>query len=238
MREYSIIVPTYPPDFYLLHSLVKQINSFTIENHYKINEIIFAASEITEFEATIIEEELKNISKYKVIVNSSEEKCNAAKNRNRGWESVTGEWIVFLDCDDIYHKDKIKVTNQAIEKHKDSSLFLHSYLFGYEYTEIDNLFNRTLNLEDDIYDYGDNVYKKTFPEGKWIDIEYAYNGNTNLSSFIPRFAHGISTVKASCTSRYPENFKIGEDGLFCRTVCFNYGEVIITNLPLMIYNLS
>lgn len=238
MRKYSIIAPTYPPDFSLLHSLIKHINLFTIiEGKYDISEIIFAASEVTEFESRIMEEELNSISKYRVVINGSKDKCNAAKNRNRGWNSVTGDWIIFLDCDDIYHRDKIKVLDQAIDKYKDIYLFLHAYYFNYEHTEIYNNFNKSLNIEDDFVETHDTIFKLSFPTGEWNEITHVYNGNTNLQAEKARIAHGISSVKSDCTVRFPEDFKGGEDGLFCRKVCYNYGGVFLSNLPLMIYNL-
>lgn len=243
MRKYSIVVPTYPPDFYLLSSLIGQINRFTVdENKYTISEIIFAASEVSSLEAKIMEEELNKISKYKVIVNGSDKKCNASTNRNRGWNSVYGDWIVFLDCDDIYHMDKIKVAEEAIEKYKDTDpyLFLHSYFFNYEHTEINEFnFGKRLSIDDDLIALNDDIFRSTFPERKWIEIPFAYNGNTNVhSTIVKKFAHGISTVNAKCKVRFPEDFKDGEDGLFCRKVCFEHGGAMISEIPLMIYNLT
>jgi glycosyltransferase involved in cell wall biosynthesis len=166
-------------------------------------------------------------------VSASSNKCNAATNRNRGWGVCTGDWVVFLDSDDLYHPMKLEITDLVISDCPSANLVVHSYLYLHEaspswyttgFSEVE-----CLGPED--------IRSNTFPENEYIEITHVESGNTNLrlSSKTARVHHGVSTVRRNVSVRFPEHFAIGEDGYFCRKVCWEYSGVVFANLGLMIY---
>ncbi len=230
MVVFSIVIPVYPPDFNEIPNLIKNINDFVCDS-CSVSEVVIACSETTEQDVKQFFDTSQ--CKFHVIVSASPNKCNAATNRNRGWEHCTGEWVVFLDSDDLYHPLKLKITDLAISDFPNVNLILHSYLYRNEaspswYTD---------KFSEVEYLGPEDIRSNTFPEGEYTEITHVESGNTNLrlSSKTARIHHGISTVRRNVSVRFPEHFNIGEDGYFCRKVCWEYSGVVFVNLGLMIY---
>ena len=55
---------------------------------------------------SIVSELAKNDSRIKLIIN--DKNMGVARTRNRGMELSTGEYVAFLDSDDIWHSDKLE----------------------------------------------------------------------------------------------------------------------------------
>jgi len=151
--KFSIVIPCYPAHFHFLNRLIKQINAFYITSDYSIVEIIIVASETNSINIT-------TESKYPIIIHTTLSKCNAAQNRNRAFSHVTGDWIVFLDCDDFYHYDKIYITYKAISQYPESECVIHSYRY--------NLNNNYMNCIDKFSVVSHNdIHNIMFPDNKW-----------------------------------------------------------------------
>lgn len=223
--NFSIAIPCYPPHFKFLDRLIKQINNFKIEHNYKIKEIIISASETTNIN-------ILQSSEYPIIIHSTLNKCNAAKNRNRVWDIVKGDWIVFLDADDFYHTDKLFVTYNSILKYQNIDCIIHSYKCG---NNIDNDFLK--QIKDFTIISNDEILKETFPDGKWEDCN-PIKGGCNIQrpkKYNFYVAHGIVTVRKTSNIRYNEAMNFGEDGHFCRQHVFK-NKLIAISACLMIYN--
>ena len=62
-----------------------------------------------------------------------QENCGLGASRNRGIEAAQGEWIAFLDADDLWHVDKLKELDHAIEQHPEVGVFYHKvYNFNHK----------------------------------------------------------------------------------------------------------
>ncbi len=219
----SIVIPIYPPHFHLLPSLINQIEKQT----EKPDEIIIAASETT---TKTIYEYLSNINItilriIKVI--TSDNKQFAGINRNMGIKKAIGDIIIFMDADDIYHKRKIEISKKLYEKHN-YDLLIHSY--GNKNQNIDNI---TINDNYNILTT-DEIYMNTFKNGRNINEETGYQGNTNLWANFP-IHHGVITISKKMRKYEYTDLRMGEDGKFCRDILYDKNKVIMVNLKLMSY---
>ncbi len=219
----SIVIPIYPPHFHLLPSLINQIEKQTEQP----DEIIIAASETTT--KTIYEYLSKiNLSILKKIkVTTSENKQFAGINRNMGIKKASGDIIIFMDADDIYHKRKIEISKKIYEKHN-YDLLIHSY--GNKNENIDNI------IMKDEYDIiiTDEIYNNTFKNGRNREQETGYQGNTNLWANFP-IHHGVITISNKMRKYEYTDLRMGEDGKFCRDILYDKNKVIMVNLKLMSY---
>ena len=219
-RSFSIVIPCYPPHFKFLDKLIEQINNFNVTDDFTIKEIIIAASETDTID-------IKTISKYPIVLSLSSERCNASKNRNRGWEKVRGDWIVFLDADDIYHPDKILVTNKVISENPDVDCFIHGYKRGSIKDEdfLKPVSNPRIILSDE-------VYSQTFNKNNI----HGSNVKFPMKDVLPA-QHAAITVRSSSNIRFDEDVskERREDGIFCREHLKNRKFAMI-NAVLMMYN--
>ena len=111
----TTIIPTYNRAEFL----IKTINS-VLNQTIKPNEIIVVDDGSCDNTKDILKEFiLKNQIKY-----IYQENKGVSSARNKGIENSKGEWITFLDSDDIWEKDKIE---QQIEFHNKNKDILFSY---------------------------------------------------------------------------------------------------------------
>jgi len=115
-------------------------------------------------------------------------------------------------------------------------LFLHSWL-GPE-TDEEQWYHSKLPEPHIVYP--EEIKSSTFPDNEFINITHASAGNTNIR--VPptcprsvRIHHGVCTARRSILTRFPEHMNTGEDGMFCRKVCWDYSGVIFVDSDLMIY---
>jgi glycosyltransferase involved in cell wall biosynthesis len=216
MILFSIVIPCHPPYLRFLEDLIKNINSFDISEGYQIKEIILSASEISEVSEVPEFTNLISLSKYPIFFDLTTDKCNAAKNRNRGWKKVTGEWIIFIDADDYYYLDKLLITYNVITENPDIDCMLHSYHFRRRI----NTHERCASFNTSKADY---LYDATFPDGNFENVD---KNKVNVEAPFA-VAHGIISCRASSTFRFEEHRDVGEDGNFCRKHTFNKKLVAI-----------
>lgn len=219
----SIVIPIYPPHFYLIPKIIKQIEEQTEQP----DEIIIAASETTP--KTIYEQLSKvNIEILKKIkVKTSINKQFAGINRNMGKNEANGDIIIFMDADDIYHKRKIEISKKIYEQHN-YDLLIHSY--GSKNENIDNIEldnnYETLTTQE--------IYNNTFKTRRDRNKEIGHLGDTNLWSNFP-IHHGVITISNKMRKYAYTDLRMGEDGKFCRDILYDRNKVIMVNLKLMSY---
>lgn len=212
----SIVVPCYKPHFKYIKRFIQNIELQTIYP----KQIIFSLSEC-------LEENFEKIKKYESKIplkyTITENKALAWENRNRGYELVDTEYIMFMDIDDTYHPQKIEITEYFLNKYK-PNLLLHSY------------YKKSWNLNLPIRLNPENIFVSRNKKIK----ENTFNiNNKNPYNIIAGFtvAHGIITVKKDVMDKIKfKNFERGEDGIFCRDVLKLLGRVIAIKCVLMIYN--
>ena len=97
----SIIIPYYKKKEYITQT----INSI-IKQSYKNFELIFIYDDPDKSDLKYVKKILKNIKRKKIIINDNN--IGAGLSRNLGILKAKGEYISFIDSDDIWKKDKLK----------------------------------------------------------------------------------------------------------------------------------
>ena len=130
-RLVSIIMPSYNTANYIGESINSVINQ-----SYKNWELIIVDDCSTDNTDEVIKDFLKD-SRIKYLKNK--ENSGAAISRNKALRMAKGEWIAFLDSDDLWNHKKLEKQIKFMEQNK--------YNFSYtKYREIDEQGNN-LNIE-------------------------------------------------------------------------------------------
>lgn len=113
-KEYklSVIIPVYNVEEYLVETLDSVVNQ-TMDNY----EIILVNDGSTDNSQSIIDDYAK---RYENIVSIYQENSGPGKARNKGIDVSRGEYIIFVDSDDIIPEDSLlKRYNHAIDNNAD-----------------------------------------------------------------------------------------------------------------------
>ena len=97
----SIIMPAYNSD----KTIEDSIRSI-ISQTYEYWELIIINDASEDRTADLIENYSAKEKRIKILTNSSN--CGVSYSRKRGLEAARGEWIAFLDSDDMWTQDKLK----------------------------------------------------------------------------------------------------------------------------------
>ena len=98
----SVIMPFYKKKPYFYQSLESVINQ-----SYVNFEIIIVYDDANSDDLTYIKSLVSNKKNISIIVNN--ENLGVAKSRNKGINYSKGKYIAFLDCDDVWLVDKLKL---------------------------------------------------------------------------------------------------------------------------------
>jgi len=231
MSHLSIIVPCFPPHIKYLNKLILNINNQTVLPE----EIIVAISEMNNHDGNNLQTDLQENSNIKIIVFPTLNKCTAGMNRNRGVEKANHDYVMFLDADDLYHNQKIEITEKIINKYISQdppNLIIHSFHWKTECCALDNI----INLNDIKLIDSNKIYDDTFPTKiRNLSQETGNYGDTNLMTNFP-IHHGVITVKRNVFEkiRYT-SMPSGEDGRLCRDILWHLGNIVVCDAKLMIY---
>ena len=111
MPKVSVVVPTYNSAQYISET----INSIIAQTYHNI-EIIIVDDGSTDNTKKIIEELPCDVRYF------HQPNDGPASARNRGVKDVSGEYIAFLDVDDLWPENNLNLLLNAIEKNMDSDV--------------------------------------------------------------------------------------------------------------------
>ncbi len=210
MPKFSIIVPVYNVEKYL-----KECLNSIIEQSYQNIEIIVVDDGSRDNSGQILD---KYAAKDNRIIAIHQQNAGVSAARNAGLDIATGEYICFVDGDDMLMENAYKELAAATENSPQTDIFAFSFctLSG---TEIRNktTYLQTLNKyasrdcskKDFIWELGGSVwtkiYKRSFLEQNHI-----------------RFARGIP---------------LAEDGLFCTECAIQSPKVTVIPQIFYIYRI-
>lgn len=116
---FSIICPIYN-----LENYIKPLVNTIVNQSYKNFEVIFINDGSTDDSLQELNKIIVNTKiKYKII--NSKKNHGPGSARNRAIKKSKYEWIAFLDGDDLWHKDKLKIVKEKILKFKNKNFFIH-----------------------------------------------------------------------------------------------------------------
>lgn len=115
----SIIMNCYNSDRYLETAIKSVINQ-----SYKNWELIFWDNQSTDKSASIV----KSFDDERVKYFYAPTHTPLGKARNLAIEKTQADWIAIIDCDDVWHVDKLKSSFELLEnyKHKDEVSLIYS----------------------------------------------------------------------------------------------------------------
>lgn len=120
MEKVSIIMPLFNAEKYLPEALQSVLNQT-----YKDFELICIDDCSTDGTRAIVGQFQKKDARIKILAN--EERSGAAFSRNKGLKAAKGEYLVFLDGDDVFEEELLEKAGGAIEKYQ-ADIVLFEYL--------------------------------------------------------------------------------------------------------------
>ena len=209
----SLCVPCIPPDIQKLESLVENTN----KQSKLPNEMIIGLSETTKRDSDSLSTKLNKISRFPVIVSSTEQKAYAGINRNRAAKMAKSEYISFIDADDVMHPERLKIIAETIGSQGRPMGVVH----GFTYNKI----------------AGDLGTFDTWNSKKFWDYHNKYARSESLNYPKISLHHGHPTYKSSVFEEVKfTNRKRGQDAEMLRNVVDHYrGGVVYIEAPLTGY---
>ena len=120
MTDISVIVPTYNSSLFISKTLKSIINQ-TLKP-YEVIIIDDGSTDNTKEKILSIISQNKNIN-IKLI---SGLHAGPGSARNIGIKSAKSKWIAFLDSDDLWFKEKLKIVSKSIKENVDYTFFCHN----------------------------------------------------------------------------------------------------------------
>lgn len=126
----SVIMPSWNTAQYIQES----INSVLNQTYPNWELIIVDDCSSDETDSVVL-----NISDDRIKYFKNEKNSGAALTRNRALREARGEWVAFLDSDDIWHPEKLEKQVQFMEK--------NGYVFSYHNFEKIDEYSKPLNVQ-------------------------------------------------------------------------------------------
>jgi len=163
---FSVVIPTYNQAMFLK----KAINS-VLDQTYNNYEIIIIDNHSKDETQKVVESFNNKKILYKKIYNNG----IIAKSRNEGIKLSSGEWIAFLDSDDFWYRERLKIVSDFLFKNKD-----------YDVICTDELINDKIRKRKKIWRYGPftkNFYEKLLKSGNRVSTSASIVKKDFLKSY-------------------------------------------------------
>lgn len=213
----SMIIPVYNAEPYLRRCLDSVLNST-----YREFELILVNDGSTDNSPAICEEYAARDSRVTLI---SQENRGASAARNRGLEVCRGEWVVFVDADDLISPDFLGLV--AREEYQDQDLLL----FDFAQTEEDLT---AAHPTPEVVRFGLEKIIEVL-RGLILRQQFIENGNLNLVS--PCGKAYRRTVIQQHAFRFDPDLSYGEDQCFNAEYLTKTRHCIYLAVPVYYYNI-
>lgn len=210
----SVIIPVYNAEKYLEECIIS-----VLEQSYEDIEVILVNDGSTDRSQEICEK-YKKIDKRVILINK--DNGGAATARNTGLDNVRGEFIAFIDADDVINKSYFEILmNQLIENNADLAMCTFTYFKDKPtWEETGNYFVKIMTGRECVLEnYGElcvetvspclKLFKTKdfddirFPEGRVAEDEYVFYQvlyALNKCVFIPQKLYAYRKHEGSVTT--------------------------------------
>ena len=124
----TVITPTYKRHQYLKNA----IDSVLAQTYTDFEQIVVDDNPADSEERRLTDEVMKTITDPRVKYVQNEKNLGGAGSRNVAIEMARGEYIAFLDDDDIYLPDRLRVQYEAMKEHGWDVCVMDGATFKYE----------------------------------------------------------------------------------------------------------
>jgi glycosyltransferase involved in cell wall biosynthesis len=200
----SILIPLYNAEKYFKECLESVINQT-----YKNLEVIIINDGSTDGSLTIAQ---KYAKKYTWIKVYSQENHGASVARNKAFSYSKGDYIQYLDADDIMHLDKIMLQIQALKKYDFNPEIVTFGKWSKFFHSTNNMFFSTLAIYKDY----DNTLK--FLIDSWNNAHYSI-----IHSWL------ISKELHLKVGKWDERISVLDDSIFFAKVAYNAKKIIFSS---------
>lgn len=115
--RFSVVIPLYNKE----EHIVEALNS-VVKQKFEDYEVIVVDDGSTDDSVN----RARSVVSPKIHIYHQENQ-GVAVARNKGIEHAKGEYIAFLDADDVWHEDYLKTINRLIQKYQESDIFVTAY---------------------------------------------------------------------------------------------------------------
>lgn len=143
----SVVIPAYNCAKYIEETLASVLNQ--TRPPY---EILVVNDGSTDNTAEVV-------SKYPTVRLINKPNQGPSETRNRGILESTGNWIAFLDSDDMWHSKKLEIVESFIAKHPDTDMLSTAFFIGNEKDWKKITPRRIFNPNDSFFE---QLYRRSF----------------------------------------------------------------------------
>jgi glycosyltransferase involved in cell wall biosynthesis len=195
----SVVIPVFNGG----KTIARAIQSVLDQSH-EVNEVI-VIDDCSSDNTLLHVEALQAISSIPIRILTTEVNSGPASARNLGWGHASGDFIAFLDADDIWHPEKISLQLRLMALNPEFVLSCHDRSVG-EWTGWTNSISATPR----VYEY-------------------------SIRDFLIRNRCATPSVvlRRSIKERFTETARFAEDYLLWLTIAARYGPVLYLDTPLV-----
>lgn len=216
----SVAIPCTADDIPKLDSLLRSIDQQT----RKPNQIVVAVSDSQESQESL-EKHIFNITQIPTLVLVDSDKHFAGSNRNRAASRAIGDYILFMDADDLMHPQYVEIICDIFQKY-DPIAIVHEYA-------------RSMSAIPNV------ISKYVVRDGEWLYNLHHNNPPRNQSNIgLPHntLHHGHISIKRKVyeDGLRQSNRRRGQDAEYLRKLLdyYNYlgpKNVMFAEVPLSVY---
>lgn len=208
----SIIIPTYNREWIIEDTLLS-----VISQTYSNWECIIVDDKSTDNTKEIVNNFVKNDSRFRFISKLNTEKKGASISRNIGIKHAKGEYIQFLDSDDLLANNKIEAQIQLLIDEDDKTIATCKW-------------GDFINTSDPIVLHENKEDYKSFTNS----LDY-FNLIGKIGGFFPPINFLISKELIHFSGYWNENLTMNDDGEFFFRIISNSSKIVFTDETYVLY---